>query len=126
MRIVIETVPHAHQRYPTVGDWYTEADGTWTIRVSQMNHWTAEFLVALHELVEMALCKQNGVEERAVDAFDTNWQAFGNILEPGDDMSAPYHQEHQIACGFERMMAAELQLSWPWYEAMVDSLDDKT
>jgi hypothetical protein len=123
MRIVIETIPHETQRYPTVGDWWTDENGTWQIRVSEMHQWIPEFLVGLHELVEMALCKQAGVEEAAVTAFDTGWEPFGNIVEPGDDATAPYHLEHQHACGIERMVAAQLGISWPWYEAAIDALD---
>jgi hypothetical protein len=122
MRIVIETMPHSTQRYPTVGDWWTDPDGTWNIRVSEMNHWVPEFLVALHELVEMAGCKQHGVDEDAVTRFDMQWQAFGNIDEPGDDATSPYYNQHQFASGLERIMAAQLGVSWPWYEAAIDSL----
>lgn len=123
MRIVIETIPHQNQRYDTCGDWWSDADGTWQIRVSAMNQPWAEFLVGLHELVEMALCVRDGVEEQAVTDFDTGWEPIGNLLEPGDDPTAPYYEQHQAACGIERMVAAQLGISWPWYEATVDALD---
>lgn len=123
MRIVIETIPHDKQRYPTCGDWWTDKDGTWQIRVSEMHQSKAEFLVAIHELAEMALCKAHDVDEDAITVFDTHWSSFGNILEPGDDFSAPYYREHQVACAIERFFASQLGISWPWYEALVDSLD---
>ena len=34
MKIVIETIPHAQQRYPTCGDWYTDDSGL-HIKVSE-------------------------------------------------------------------------------------------
>jgi hypothetical protein len=123
MRIVIETIPHATQRYPTVGDWWTDPDGTWQIRVSNLHQPSAEFLVAVHELVEMALCKQHDVDEQAVTDFDSRWEPFGHLNEPGDDLTAPYYHEHQFACGIERLVAAQLGISWPWYAAAVDAAE---
>lgn len=98
MRVVIETIPHAEQRYPTVGDWlWSDDETTLTIRVSDMGDWRSEMLVALHELVEVILCKAGGVEQQAVDAFDIEFErkrAARNLDEPGDDPAAPYRDEH--------------------------------
>ena len=127
MKIVIETIPHKDQRYDTVGDWWIDAEGTWQIRVSQIKTdygrsfwWAAEFLVALHELVEMAACLQHGITQERVDEFDKNWKYHGDTDEPGDDMDAPYYAEHQFACGIERLMAAQLGVTWHNYETVID------
>jgi hypothetical protein len=122
MRIVIETILHQAQRYNTVGDWWTDADGTSQIRVSDMQQPAAELLVAVHELIEMILCNGSGVEEDEVTKFDRNWKPCGNITEPGDDIAAPYYLEHQIATAVERLLAAQLGIPWPWYEQTVNSL----
>lgn len=128
MKIVIETIPHTEQRYPTVGDWWTDADGTWQIRVSKISRYSverkeAEFLIALHELVEMAICQYNGVDEDDVTRFDMTWGGKEGLVEPGDDRNAPYYAEHQFASGIERLVASQLGLSWPEYETIVDDLD---
>ena len=42
--------------------------------------------------------------------------------EPGDDRHAPYFHEHQIAAGFERMLAALLGVDWEAYcQANIDA-----
>lgn len=119
MRIVIETIPHAEQRYPTVGDWWVDQAGTWQIRVSEMGNEKAAFLVGIHELVEMATCLSDGVTQEEVDKFDRHYAGEG---EPGDDMDAPYWKQHQLATTVERQAAQWLQVDWNEYEKLVDSL----
>jgi hypothetical protein len=120
MKIIIETIPHDQQRYPTVGDWQWKDDGeTLTIKVSNMGNWRYEALVAVHELVEVLLCKQAGVSEEKVDQFDINFEARrteGDDSEPGDDAQAPYRDQHCIATGIERILAVQLDVPWKAYE----------
>lgn len=128
MRIVIDTLPHAEQRYETCGDWFEDPDGTWRIRVSELPTKIAmfpekfAFLVAFHELVEMALCRANGITQERVDEFDLAYA--GDREEPGDDDSAPYHEQHQLASGLERTMAALLRVDWEEYECAVNDLGE--
>ena len=126
MRILIETIPHDQQRYNTVGDWLVTADGTWHISISELPTKSAlfpekfAFLVAFHELIEMALCQSDGVTESEVDKFDLHYA--GSRDEPGDDDDAPYYAQHQIATGLERTMAALLGVDWSEYEQAVNAL----
>lgn len=122
MRIVIETIPHSAQRYPTVGDYWRDEEGTFQVRVSKMGVPDFEFLVALHELVEMWLCHSGHVPFDAIDEFDKGWESTEGYLEPGDDPEAPYWYEHQMACAFERFAAALLYVNWRAYEQTVDDL----
>jgi hypothetical protein len=143
MKILIETIPHSEQRYPTVGDWYwkssrtedfTEKSGSTTewspkdtlvIRVSEMSDWRYEALVGLHEAIEAILCKQAGVTEAQVDAFDLSYEHIrkpGDTSEPGDDLHAPYHDQHHTATIIEEMLAMDLRVDWESYEKEVDSL----
>jgi hypothetical protein len=118
MKIVIESIPSAEHRYDTWGDWWYDADGTLQIRVSSdepdlptENH---QFLVALHELVEVWLCKQRGVTQEQVDEFDmvtAPTLGIGEDEEPGDHPLAPYRKEHRFAMMIEHMMAHELGLA---------------
>src|ERR1700761_1579070 len=130
MKIVIETIPHAAHRYPTVGDWWRDPDGTLRIRVSRFsahipaplgnpdNEYFA-FLIALHELIEVTLCERRGITQEAVDAFDMATTAHDSPWadDPGNCPEAPYHKEHVFAECIERLMARELGVNWQLYEA---------
>lgn len=123
-RVSIEVIDHSDQRYETVGDWIIDDDSL-TIRVSDLGDWRYNMAVAVHELVEVLLCKNNGVVQVAVDAFDIKFErdrAVGDFSEPGDDRSAPYHNEHCFATAVERMLIAAMRLSWMDYDAAVNAI----
>ncbi len=137
MRVTISTIPHFRQRYPTVGDWWADSDGDAQIRVSKLDHWhyrdgsqeqaKCEFLVALHEFIEMQLCRFRGIREEDVTAFDKAFEeerAKGQHghEEPGDHPFAPYHQEHAFATNIERLVAHELRVDWETYESALEAL----
>lgn len=146
MNINIKTIPHSEQVYPTVGDWrFHEAfedtitstayfptrkakikiDPFLEISVSNMNNWKYELLVAVHELIEVALCKDRGITQGDVDWFDKRFEKNrkeGNIDEPGDDPKAPYRKEHFFATSIERLLASELGVDWKKYDDKINSL----
>lgn len=125
MKINIETIPHNQQRYPTVGDWFWDADEVLHIRVSALSDWRREALIAVHELVEVLLCKQDGVTTAEVDSFDKAYEGSrqeGDESEPGDEPNAPYVRQHCIATGVERILAAGLGVSWKEYEEELNAL----
>jgi hypothetical protein len=125
LKIVIQTVPHAQQRYDTAGDWYYKPDGSWHINVSDMDNWRYEVLLAIHELCEMAQCVDKGISQVVVDKFDQEYESRrheGDVTEPGDDINAPYAVQHCISTGIERLMAAQLGVSWSEYEKEIDAL----
>lgn len=74
MNIIIKTIPHKEHRYDTVGNWWFDEKGNLEIRVSDMKNWKYEFLVALHELVESALCKSRNIKEKDVTNFDVQFE----------------------------------------------------
>ena len=139
MKITIETIAHSEQRYPTVGDWFFTEDwhrptGTemgpkslWQpmehlhIRVSSTGDWRHEALVAVHELVEVLLCKHAGVSQEVVDRFNIDFEkarAEGlreKGVELGDAPEAPYRTQHCVATGIERILAANLGVNWTDY-----------
>ena len=120
--ITIKVIPHKKQRYETCGDYYL-MDGM-QFRISRMNK-EAEFLVALHELVEWMLIDKKGIKIKDIDKFDIEFEKNrkkGNTDEPGDDRKAPYHKEHIFATKIEKMMAKELGLNWDKYDKMVCAL----
>lgn len=56
--------------------------------------------------------KPESAEYMAAQMLEENLDA-----EPGDCPAAPYYVAHQIATGFERLMAAHLGVIWDDYEA---------
>lgn len=127
-KVRVEVIPHNQQRYPTVGDWLYEKDGTLVIRVSRMTDPRYAMLVALHELVEVLLCNQRGITQKEVDRFDIQFEKdraagkHGEDDEPGDHPKAPYRKEHFFATNIEALMAGELGVDWKKYEEAVYSL----
>lgn len=128
MKIVIETLPHKHQRYETVGDWYRDGKGTLHIKVSETDNDLFNILVGLHELVEVIQCEQLGISDEVVTAFDRNFErerALGQhdeLAEPGDSPSAPYNKQHIFATQIERDVADQLGVKWNEYESAINSL----
>lgn len=133
-KITIEIVPHLSQRYNTVGDWQFTRDAQGdaielNVKVSDTDERDGNMLIAIHEMVEAILCELGGVAEEAVDKFDMEWiprPAWWNsdtlFSEPGEDPSAPYYSQHQLAAGIERIVATRLYTNWERYEAKIDEL----
>src|SRR5690349_13252315 len=124
MKIQIETIPHAQHRYSTCGDWF-EKDGVLHIKVSEELTNKEALLVALHELIEVTLCKYRGITEKQVDEFDMEFEKNrpeGDDSEPGDHPEAPYRKEHFFATNVERLMASELGVDWVEYENHINGL----
>ena len=111
MNIYIQAIPHDAQRYDTLGDWWFDPTGDHLqIRTSKSGLGEdAEFLVALHELVEAYLCKRRGITTQMVDAWDMH-HAGKSGSEPGDRLGCPYGREHRFAMIVEHLMAHELGL----------------
>lgn len=147
----VYTTPASAMRYPTVGDWQMREDpeaqayvGEVTVADlsdpqhpadSRVGHWN--FLVALHELVEMYLCCVRRVPEATVDAFDLAWPTVRPRppLPPGDEdcrcppadrdlavracaaeepglcRHCPYRAAHEDAMAVEELVARQLGLT---------------
>ena len=129
LRMHIETIPHESQRYRTVGDYWCDESGIEQIRVSEMMDWRYEVLVAVHEIIEMALTRQRGISEEGITEFDIRFEQNkdqGLVSgERGDNMIAPYRKEHFFATNVERLVAAELGVDWFEYDRYVDALGFK-
>lgn len=122
--IRIKFIPHNRQAYPTVGDWRYKK-GVLCIYVSQMSDWRYEVCVAVHELVEVILCRERGITVAEVDAFDKAYEKnrkAGDDSEPGDHPKAPYRREHFFATNMEALLSAELGIDWAKYEGEINSL----
>lgn len=120
MRILIESIPHKDQRYDTCGD-YQDFTSHIYISVSELPDKREMLLIAIHELIEWALCDANWprITNETIDAFDL---AYRGDREPGDDTNAPYYTQHQIATGIERILAADMGVPWAVYEGHIKEL----
>jgi hypothetical protein len=125
VKIVIESIPHDQHRYPTTGDYWQDEDGTLQVRVSNIgpDDERMQFLVALHEMIEMTLCAFRGIAEPDIKAWDEAVPDDSPYADdPGHDPTAPYHKEHVFAECIERLVAAELGVNWQKYEERCDAL----
>ncbi len=129
MKIIIETVPHAEQRYPTVGDWYFDDEKVLHIKVSGLNDMKQEMLVALHELIEAIICTGQGIEEQRLTDFDKQFEELRGLYpgiignqEPGNMISSPYYDAHQKATSIEIQLASYLGVDWDEYDTKVNNL----
>ena len=151
MRIIIETIDHKDQRYPTCGDWIALRKGQKIngvavdegvheigVRISNVGDWRMEALVGIHELVEAILCIDKGISQKSVDEFDIAFEEareegfkvfefqdnfYGEDAEPGDSPDAPYHIQHGYATAVERMLCAAMNIPWATYESRLKELD---
>ena len=125
----IETIPHDQQRYETCGDYWEDENGVEEIRVSEMVDWRHEVLVAIHEIVEMALAKHRRIDEAAITEFDIRFEqskSKGLVSgEAADNPNAPYRREHFFATNLERLFSADLGVDWTEYERFVDGLGSR-
>lgn len=120
INVHITTCNHSDQRYNTVGDYQTDENGKTEIRISNLGDSRIEFLIAIHELVEVFLCKEAGISDQQIDAFDIVYdqkREAGDVTEPGDDPSAPYYQQHVFATKIEKLMCEELGIDWDDYNS---------
>jgi hypothetical protein len=118
-------IAHRDQKYDTAGD-YWESDeghnGTWAIRLSELPDWRMEFLVLIHELIEMGLTKHRGISWDEITAFDTVGDGKDSD-DPGRITTAPYHKEHMFSENIEKILAEELEVDWIDYNRALDSLE---
>jgi hypothetical protein len=124
MQYNIKVIPHEDQRYETVGDYFID-DGITYIRVSDMGNDDYAFLVILHEMIEQYLCLKRGIKEEDITSFDIEFESKrqeGNYDEPGDDIDAPYQNEHLIATGVEKILCGLLNIKWSDYDKTVINL----
>lgn len=129
-RIRIDVVPHESQRYETCGDWLMDTEGVLRIKVSRLPNDPDGFkalVIAIHELIEVALCKKAGVTQQMVDDFDMAYEKTRpehDNSEPGDSPDAPYQNQHCFATAVERMFIAALGIKWEDYEKSISSLPE--
>lgn len=133
MKIVIESIPHASQRYPTCGDWFLDEQGDMQIKVSEEMGEDSCFLVGLHEMFEAKVALKRGVTVKQVDDFDIEYEKAhrkGGALdgerldesEPGDDPKCPVFVEHGLATAIEQIACVMMGIPWHEHNGSVEKL----
>jgi hypothetical protein len=125
LKIDIRTIQDSEQRYNTVADYRADGDRE-IVSVSDMGDWRYEMLTAIHELVELSLCKHRGIGDDVIDSYDLEFnqgRVEGDMSEPGDREDAPYHKEHAFASFVEKELAQELGVDWEAYSKASDRLN---
>jgi len=128
IRINAFSIPHEEHPYPTVGNYWIDADGVLQIRTSELSDWRMELLICVHELIESSLCRHRGITDAEIVRFDEKFEAerarglHENDAEPGFDQRAPYRTEHTAATGLEMTLAAMLDVDWAKYSDEVSAL----
>jgi hypothetical protein len=126
MKITVTTVKAKDMRYPSLGDYGETPAGDVWFKVVDLGDWRFEALVALHEIVEYLLVKAAGIPVLSIDAFDIAFEQDREIgingpdEEPGDSIDAPYHLQHGVASGVERVVAAMMGVAWADYAHACD------
>jgi len=124
--IHIAIIPHAKQRYPTVGDWQYEGPRDAThlmVKVSAMPDQRMEQAIAIHELVEALLCNHAGITQEEVDAWDIVGPGAA-LDDPGDDVDSPYHAQHVAATEFEERFVEAVGLTWDEHDNAINSIPE--
>jgi len=136
MRIQIETIPHAQQRYNTAGDWWVDAEGVLQVRVSEMRDPRYAGLVAIHELVEVLTeglkVSDDGTLKvphwlvAQTDKYDETYEKQrhkgDDYSEPGYEPSCPVYQGHMIASAVEHLVAMLLHIDFNQYQKAMTKL----
>src|SRR5215831_675841 len=99
--IRIDVIPHEHQRYNTLGDYF-EVDDILHFKISDMGNRNYEFLILVHEMVERHICQTMGVTDQQIDDWDFEHL---DAYEPGAVNGCPYALAHLVAEQFERSLA---------------------
>lgn len=123
MKITIETIPVKDMRYKSAGDWFFTENGDLEIKVADLGDWRMEFIVGLHELVEVMLCKYKGITQKQVDDFDMSEYGL-SLEEPGLDPKAPYFEQHAIALKVEELVYEPLGINVDMFEDRMGEVID--
>lgn len=124
----VEVIPHNEQRYETPGDWIVYPSGDIAVFVSDLGNWKYHALMGIHELSEALICREMGITQEQVDAFDKDFEvarangAHAVGAEPGAQPDAPYRVAHFIAETIERVLAVALGVNWDDYGFRVEAL----
>lgn len=103
-----------------------DPEGPWAILTTDTGNSDYNFMILIHELVEMYLTQRMGIREERITEFDRLFEErrkrgeVGPDDEPGDDVLAPYHREHQVACMIETALCYAMGIDPIDYDLALD------
>jgi Mn-dependent DtxR family transcriptional regulator len=116
--ILIKTIPHRKQRLKNgdIAD-YVEISEKTVIATSDLGSADFNFLVQVHEFVELFLIQKAGIAIKDIDDWDCKHPDT-----MGDNPKAPYHVEHCKAEQIERFAAKVCGISWTEYNKTIERM----
>lgn len=121
--IKVKIVDLSKQIYPTLGDYYKYGNKV-QFKITDVKNPDFHDLIFLHEYIEYILTNKRGISIKQITAYDLDWEKrYENMLntadEPGDELDAPYHKEHEFAKKIEKLVCEELGYTWEEYDNYV-------
>ena len=126
MDITIKVIPNEQikerEGFTGADWWFDSKDDSIQVRVAKMGDWREEFALAIHEVVEAAFCRYDGIPVSKVDEFDRENEGDNHGLNAGDMPNAPYRIQHCYATAVERMIAGYMNIWWGRYDERLGKL----
>jgi len=123
MRIITKVVPLDWQRYDTLGDYFDNGDAL-HFRITDTGNDEYNKLILIHELIEELMTRHRGISEKDILEFDLKFDDSKQEGEPGDQIDAPYRNEHRFAEMIEKMICHELGIDWIKYNEDLNKVFD--
>ena len=123
LHIKVRIVDLKDQLYPTLGDYYKHGN-TMNFLITDVKNPDFHDLIFLHEYIEYILTNKRGITIKEITEYDLEWenryeQHLNKAEEPGDELDAPYHKEHEFAKKIEKLVCEELGYTWEEYDNYV-------
>ena len=111
--ILVDVVADPNKiRFGGIGDWHDPSNGNRLVIVAELPNADMTLALAIHEIVEQAMCMSDGVRSVDVDEWDKNYTGEG---EPGEADGCPYFDQHAAAIAVEKCVCETLGVDWNEY-----------
>ena len=108
-------------RYRSIDDWQDPVRHSnaleFRTQVADTGNIDYNFLVLMHAFVEQYLCYKHKITDEQVTTFDMD---HSELDDPGEELSAPYHDEHMVANQIEAELSVALGVEWKAYETAIE------
>jgi hypothetical protein len=117
IKIEVNFKPLKEMRYPSLDDYYYKEDGTLVYDIADMGSVIYNKLNLIHAIQEEMLTNRKGTTEPEIAAFDVAFEekiksgARSEDAEPGEEIGAPYRDEHLVAEGIGQMLMGYMGIS---------------
>jgi len=120
-RLSVYVIPHCNQRLNNgdVADYEAIDKHNAVIRVSDLKNNDMNFLIALHEFIELHLITKAGIKIEDIDKWDCE-----HPDEMGDHPNAPYRDAHKFSTMIEMIVANKLNVDWDEYEDKITEISN--